>query len=177
MKWLAKWDIRQKRMLHALRDTYVHRMIGERLFDHHIWGFDVEAFARGVAMGVFVAFIPIPFQMLICAIGAITFRVNLPISLAMTWLTNPLTSVPIIWLSHHLGRYLLRPTQVDEWFDAFFCVRHHTGEVIEHGLYLWTGSLIIAIALAILGYLVVRVAAKRLRHLIHEWEKLHRRHD
>ena len=44
-------------------------------------------------VGLFSAFIPVPSQMLLAAIAIVT-RVNLPISVALVWITNPITIPP-----------------------------------------------------------------------------------
>ena len=58
-------------------------------------------------MGLFSAFIPVPSQMLQAAIIAIYFRVNLPISVALVWITNPITIPPMIYGSYRVGAWVL----------------------------------------------------------------------
>lgn len=50
---------------------------------------------------------PIPAQMLLAAAGAIVFRVNLPVAVAATWLTNPLTAAPALWVAYEVGALLM----------------------------------------------------------------------
>ena len=63
--------------------------------------------AGGAALGVFLAFIPVPIQMLIAAPLAFLFQVNLPVALAATWVSNPLTLAPILLLAYKVGSLLL----------------------------------------------------------------------
>jgi uncharacterized protein (DUF2062 family) len=48
-------------------------------------------------VGLFCAFIPVPFQMLLAAPSAIIFSANLPVSIALVWITNPITMPPIFF--------------------------------------------------------------------------------
>ena len=58
-------------------------------------------------IGAFIAFIPIPSQMIISAAAAILLRVNLPLAIAMVWITNPLTIPPALYASFKVGRLVL----------------------------------------------------------------------
>ena len=54
---LRRW---RRRLLRAakptrLRDTWVHRVLGERLFDPHLWVPSRETLAAGLAVGTFIA--------------------------------------------------------------------------------------------------------------------------
>lgn len=62
---------------------------------------------RGVGIGLFWAFIPMPMQML--AVMALTpfFRFNVPIAIAMVWLSNPLTMPPMYYMEYLTGNFLL----------------------------------------------------------------------
>ena len=52
--------------------------------------------AAGVALGVFIAFTPtVGLQMLIAALLATAFRVNVLAAVVPVWITNPLTVMPI----------------------------------------------------------------------------------
>ena len=167
LRWLKRrWHSKQELMQHALRDTYIYHILGERIFDHHIWGLDRNSFAGGVSLGLFVAFTPtIPFQMFLCAVGAILLRVNMPVSLAACWVTNPLTALPIYLAARRLGRYLLEYSSIKGFILDFFSFEGHTARFMEQGLYLWSGSLIFSVASAFLGYIVVHIVW-RLSHLL-----------
>lgn len=103
------------------------RRFGERLADPKLWHLNRRSVAFGLALGVFVAFMPILGQMLVAAALAILFRVNLPISVMAVWLTNPLTIAPIYYLCYQVGAELLSLPMGEhafimswEWFKTEF---------------------------------------------------------
>ena len=79
---------------------------------------------RGVGIGLFWAFIPMPMQML--AVMALTpfFRFNVPIAIAMVWLSNPLTMPPMYYMEYLTGNFLLDREGIEDieptlaWFTA-----------------------------------------------------------
>ena len=59
-------------------------------------------------IGLFCAFLPLPVgQMLVAALLAVFARCNLPIAVALVWVTNPLTFGPIFYFAYKLGAWLL----------------------------------------------------------------------
>ena len=56
---------------------------------------------------MFCAFLPLPGQMLIVAVLAIAARCNLPISVGLVWVTNPVTFTPMFLFAYRLGAWLL----------------------------------------------------------------------
>src|SRR5579872_606593 len=81
--------------------------------------------SKAVAIGLFAAFIPIPFQMLLAGGLALLFNANLIISLAGVWITNPITAPPIFYFCYKIGLWILmRPAAVfhfelsSEWLIA-----------------------------------------------------------
>ena len=155
---LKRWRRKQERNKHALRDTYVYRLLGERIFHHQVWVFDKSSVAGGLSLGLFVALTPtIPFQMLLCAIAAVPLRVNLPVALAACWVTNPLTAFPIYLSAFGLGRYLLEHTRIVEFILDLFGYEKRLGKFVEDSLYLWTGCLLFAIVSASLGNVAIRL--------------------
>lgn len=72
--------------------------ISHRLHEHNLWHLNRRSVAGGVALGVAMAFIPIPLQMLCSAILAIYLNVNLPLAVAAVWITNPVT-IPIFTIA------------------------------------------------------------------------------
>jgi uncharacterized protein len=130
------------------------RLFGDLLLDANLWHLNRRSAAGAFAVGLFMAWIPVPFQMLLAAGGAILFRVNLPLSVALVWLTNPLTMPPLFYAAYVVGCHLLgQPSQHIEieftwsWLTSVF-------ETIAPPLLL--GSLVLAILSSITGYVVVR---------------------
>ena len=72
-----------------------------------LWRFNRRSVPRGVALGLFAG-IQIPFaHSLVAALSAVLFRANVPVAVATTFTSNPLTWAVIfpaaIWVSNHLG--------------------------------------------------------------------------
>ena len=166
-KWFEIWHRKQERMKHALRNTYVHRILGDRLFHHGVWALDIDSLAGGLSLGLFVAFTPtMPFHMLLCAIGAILLRVNLPIALAASWVMNPLTAVPIYLAALRTGQYFFEHSAIEKFTVGLFSFESGTGKFMEASMYLWTGSLLFSTVSAFLGS-----AAARLAWMLCHWYK------
>ncbi len=83
------------------------KIFGTLLHDNNLWHFNRRSARGAFAVGLFVALIPMPFQMVLAAALAILFRVNLPLSAALVWLTNPLTMGPIFFICYQLGALIL----------------------------------------------------------------------
>jgi len=107
--------------------------------------------SRGVVLGVFIAFIPMPMQMAAVLLFMPIFRFNVPVALAIAWLSNPITMPPMYYIEYELGSFLLgiQPQPVEltiEWFsnnmDAIF-------------LPLYFGTLIFSIVGSISAYFIV----------------------
>ena len=61
--------------------------------------------ARGMAIGVFVAFTPLlGLQMIVSAILATLTYSNRAAAIAAGWITNPFTALPIYLMTYRLGR-------------------------------------------------------------------------
>ncbi len=139
-----------------LRGEYVHRVLGDRLFDREIWHISERSLSGGLALGLFIAFTPtISVQMLASAVCAIWLRVNLPTALAACWITNPFTAVPIYTMAFKLGRWLV------DGLPAVIKVYGFQGSMAQYftnGLYLVVGGVAMGAMAALAGYLFVRLA-------------------
>ncbi len=63
-----------------------------------------EAIARGAAVGVCIAFLPVfGFQMIAAAILATALKANRPAAILATWVSNPLTMPPLFLFTYRLG--------------------------------------------------------------------------
>ncbi|WP_455755641.1 DUF2062 domain-containing protein [Sulfurimonas sp.] len=78
--------------------------------------------SRAVLVGLFIAFIPMPFQMVAVLAFVPFFRFNVPIALAMCWLSNPFTMPPMYYMEYLTGSFILgtevAPVEMTlEWFS------------------------------------------------------------
>ena len=81
---------------------------------------------------------------------AIAMRVNLPIVIAMIWITNPLTMAPVFLLAYKLGQLILQTPPIAFHLEVnWYWVTH---ELIRVWKPLLLGSLLIAISASSIGY-------------------------
>lgn len=83
------------------------KMFGTLLHDPNLWHLNRRSAKGAFATGLFFAFWPVPFQMVLSAAVAIILRVNLPLSMATVWITNPLTMPPIFYCAYLVGSTVL----------------------------------------------------------------------
>lgn len=62
---------------------------------------------RGVAVGLFWGFIPMPMQMLAVMATTPFLRFNVPIAISMVWLSNPITMPPMYYMEYLTGNFIL----------------------------------------------------------------------
>jgi uncharacterized protein (DUF2062 family) len=83
------------------------KLLGPRLQEPSLWHINRRSCSGAVALGVFCAFVPVPFQMLLAAIFAIWLRVNILVAVPMVWISNPLTLGPMFYFCYLLGVEML----------------------------------------------------------------------
>jgi uncharacterized protein (DUF2062 family) len=83
------------------------KIFGTLLHDPNLWHLNRRSASGAFGIGLFFAFWPVPFQMWLSAAVAIPFRVNLPVSVATVWITNPFTMPPIFYAAYKLGATVL----------------------------------------------------------------------
>ncbi|MGL5452862.1 MAG: DUF2062 domain-containing protein [Aeromonas sp.] len=130
------------------------RLFGALLLDANLWHFNRRSAAGACAVGLFMAWIPLPCQMLLAAGGAILWRVNLPISVALVWLSNPFTMAPMLYGGYLLGCQLLglSPQQIAIELSWHWLVSV-LGSIAPP---LLLGSLLLAVLSALTGYALTR---------------------
>ncbi|MGQ8363938.1 DUF2062 domain-containing protein [Glaciecola sp. 1036] len=83
------------------------KIFGALLHDPNLWHLNRRSARGAFGIGLFFAFWPVPFQMFLSAGLAIPCRVNLPLSVATVWITNPLTMPPIFYTAYLVGSTVL----------------------------------------------------------------------
>ncbi len=103
-----------------IRDHKHLRVFGSLIHDPNLWHLNRRSVAGAMSVGLFAAFIPVPFQMVIAAAMAIPARVNLPISVALVWVTNPFTMPPLFYFAYKVGVWVLSIPPKPFYFELSF---------------------------------------------------------
>ncbi len=103
-----------KRTLKRLMPTPRHikqirslRFLGDWLYQPNLWHINRGSASRAFFVGLFLAFMPIPVQMLVAAILAVRVRCNLPLAVGLCWVSNPLTFAPLFYFAYRVGAAVL----------------------------------------------------------------------
>jgi hypothetical protein len=105
--------------------------------------------SRAVAVGVFVALIPMPMQMLLIVFLLPIFRFNAPIGLSMVWLSNPLTMPFMYYIEYITGNALLMGSETLDVQMTLEWFQENLGNIF---LPLYVGTLFYAVILSISLY-------------------------
>lgn len=121
-----------------------------------LWHIHRHNTSKAFAIGLFWMSIPIPFQMVTAAISAIIFKANLPISIALVWISNPLTMPVFFYFNYLIGTWVLGHYAVEsiDFELSFHWIFNALGEL---WLPLYIGSFIVGTSLAIISHLTLRL--------------------
>ncbi|MCU7905551.1 MAG: DUF2062 domain-containing protein [Candidatus Thiodiazotropha sp. (ex Epidulcina cf. delphinae)] len=138
----------------AVRNHKHLQLFGSLLHDANLWHLNRHSVSGAFAVGLFMAFVPLPFQMVFAAAAAILFRVNLPLSVGLVWITNPITIPPIFFFSYLVGTWVIgAPTQAEPFQFSLDWLQD--GGLEGLWMPLLTGSLICAGVSSLLGYSLI----------------------
>jgi len=93
--------------LHEIKNNKALSIFGSLLHDPNLWHMNRRSIAGAFMVGLFFAWWPVPFQMVLAAGGAILLRTNLPMSVALVWITNPLTMPPMFYFAYVVGTWII----------------------------------------------------------------------
>ncbi|WP_167631062.1 DUF2062 domain-containing protein [Mariprofundus ferrooxydans] len=146
------------------------RCFGVLLHKPSLWHLNRRSVATAFAVGLFFAFVPLPFQMVLAAGGAILFNGNLPISVAMVWLTNPLTMPPIFYVAYLVGAWILNVPKGNFNFDNLSLEWLHNGLASAWQPFL-LGCLVLGAVSALTGYVGMHLAWRTM--VLKRWRRRH----
>lgn len=133
--------------------------LGDILHEPNLWHINRHAVSKAFLVGIFWCFIPMPFQMVAAAIFAIWLNCNLPISVALVWISNPLTMPPIFYFNYVVGASLLNRPLIGYDFELSW--QWISGKLVEVGIPLYVGSIVCGIIFAITCYALVQYLWKK----------------
>ncbi len=139
----------------TIREHKHLQFFGDHLHNPNLWHLNRQSVSGAFAVGLFCAFIPVPFQMVIAAALAILFCVNLPISVALVWITNPITMPAIFYFTYLVGARIMQiPDTMEDTAFSLESVLDGLGEVWQPFL---LGCFVTGTILALLGYVSIRL--------------------
>ena len=96
------------------------KIFGKFIHDGNLWHLHRRSARGAFAAGLFAALMPMPGQTVLAVALAILFRVNIPVSVALCWVTNPFTMAPIFYICYNIGVIVLGHPPQDVEFHASF---------------------------------------------------------
>lgn len=139
-------------------DVREHRsllLFGRLLDDPYLFHLNERSVPRAFAIGLFFAWVPVPFQMILAATGAILFRANVPLSVLLVWITNPLTIPPMFYFAYMVGTWLTG--EVAHVFEFQLSMEWLVAELETIGKPLLVGCGVAGSISSIIGYMAMRL--------------------
>lgn len=143
------------------------RFLGTLHHDPNLFHLNRHSVSVAVFIGIFVAFLPTLGQMPLAAVLAFMLRANLPISVVLCWITNPITIPPMFYLTYEIGRWILQTPPLE--FNMVLSWEWLEGEFLQIWKPLLLGSVLTGLFLGCFGYLTMQ--AYWYWHVMHNWEK------
>ncbi|TAD78031.1 MAG: DUF2062 domain-containing protein [Sphingomonadales bacterium] len=148
--------------------------IAHRFLSPELWRFTRRSVPRGVALGLFSAFIIPIGQIFLSAFLALPTRANVPLAALVTFVTNPFTLPFWLVVANRIGEFVLRfdaagaslaaaPAEGGSW--AFLTM------IYEVGAATLVGYLVLSLVTPVMGWMIsgwvwrAVVARKRARRL------------
>ena len=137
-----------------------------------------HSIALGAAVGIFLSFTPlVGVHMGLVVALSLVIRMNRTAGLMAVWVNNPLTVIPVFFFNYLIGSAVLFWEPITwgvfrgmvqsalthgTWYQNLWAMCVELGRIaLEIALPLWVGSLIVATALAVPTYFVVRRLAEK----------------
>ena len=142
-----------------IKEIKALEFLGDKLHSPYLWHLNRHSVSRAFAVGFWAMYTPpLPWQQVIAAILAIYFNANLPIAVALVWITNPLTWLPMYFFAYKIGTLLLGMDSFGfEQFSELFSIE----KALELGTPFLLGCFFLMNLGAVLGYFGVQLLWRR----------------
>jgi hypothetical protein len=139
-----------------IKDNKFLKLLGDKINHPKVLGRDRKSVALAFAIGLFVAFIPMPFQMVLSSFLAVSLRANIVISVSLVWITNPFTMPPIYYIEYLIGSLILKDENSFFELDIDWISEHWNDIFIN----LYVGAFTTSIFFGLLGYILINILWK-----------------
>lgn len=150
-----------------IREIKGLQFLGDHLHSPNLWHLNRRSVANAFACGLFAMYTPpLPWQMIIAGVLAVIFSANLPIAVALVWITNPLTWIPMYYFAYRVGALV---TGRDSFNFSAFSQLFSLETAWELGAPFLLGCFILMVLGAILGYFSIHAFWRW--HVRRAWEE------
>ena len=156
----------------TVRDHKALQIFGTLLHDPNLWHLNRKSVSLAFAVGLFFMWIPVPSQMVLAAAVAIIIRSNLPISVVLVWISNPVTMGPMFYFAYKFGSWILGIPPHGFSFELSL------DWLMTEMLLIWKpfllGCFILAVVSALAGFFTIRILWRLhiVRYIKNKREKL-----
>ncbi len=151
--WIRKHMPKREEMA---RNKYL-APIAHRFLSPELWRFTRRSVPRGVALGLFAAFIIPVGQIFLAAFMALPARANVPLAALVTFITNPFTIAFWAVVANRVGQFILR-------VDA--ATAGVANEQLESGAWQWVIDAFQVAGVTVVGFFVLAVIASAVGYLL-----------
>ena len=138
-----------------MREIKSLHILGDWIYAGNLWHINRYSSSMAFFVGLFVAFMPVPGQMVIAALLAVLLNCNLPLSVSLVWITNPVTMPPIFFLAYKLGALIIGvPVEPINFELSFHWLTYRLASIWQPFL---LGCLLCGLFFGSLGYFVINM--------------------
>lgn len=138
----------------TIKENKYLKIFGSLLHNPNLWHLNRHSVAKAFAVGFFFAFMPVPFQMVLAAGTAIFIHANLPLAIALVWITNPITMPFIFYACYLMGVWVLDVPEKEFAFQASWQWVLDSLSTIGPAFLLGCG--VLAIIFSVIGYIFIQ---------------------
>lgn len=161
-KLLRRWLPHPKNVTGTASSSWLAPLVD----DPNLLHLNRHSVSGAVFIGLFCAFLPLPGQALVAALLAFWFRCNLPISLLLIWISNPLTIPPLMILLYQFGQLILGNEPGRAAFEFTWSWFRDNGGTVY--LPIVVGGLVAGLAAGSMGYITIRMLWRW--RVVSDWE-------
>lgn len=143
------------------------KFLGDVLHEPNLWHINRHAVSRAFLVGLFLCCIPIPFQMIGAVLLSIWINANVPLSLALVWISNPLTMPPMFYFNYRIGAWILGQPPLDFEFQLSWA--WISERIVDIGAPLYLGSFVVGAVAGGSSYLILQYLWRR--HVRTAWHQ------
>ena len=161
-KFLKKWMPDHEKVR---KHPHLNKIFGKLLHDPNLLHLNRRSVSGAFFVGLFMAFVPLPTQMIFAAGVAIWLRVNLPLSVGLVWITNPVTIPPMFYFAYKVGAWTLHQPVSNLEFELTWTWL--SAELADKWEPFLLGCLICAVVSGLVGYGLIRLIWRL--HIVRQW--------